>query len=77
MALGIPSTGSAGLINTIDAFGKGSILAGVFGVIASAGWVAQGLINLLLLKKVHAHYKSMGHTFEQAKVSIDSKIIIR
>jgi hypothetical protein len=33
--VGIPSTGSAGLINTIHAFGTGSIVTGVFGVIAS------------------------------------------
>lgn len=35
--IGIPSTGSAGLINTIHAFSTASIVTGVFGVIATVG----------------------------------------
>lgn len=35
--VGIPSTGSAGLINTIHALTTGSIVTGVFGVIATVG----------------------------------------
>ena len=50
MLVGIPSTGSGGaschsialtstgLINTIHAFATGSIVTGVFGIVASVGW---------------------------------------
>lgn len=54
--IGIPSTGSAGLINTIHAFSTASIVTGVFGVIATVGvsslpfsvfcWLRPWLIRL-------------------------------
>jgi len=43
MIIGIPSTGSAGLIQTIQSFARGHIVAGVFGTIATVGWVLQCL----------------------------------
>lgn len=52
MIVGIPSSGSAGLINLISSFGRGSIVAGVFCTIATAGWVLQGLASLWMYKQV-------------------------
>lgn len=52
MFIGIPSTGSAGLINTIAMFSQGHILAGVFGAISCAGWGFQTFGGALLYKRV-------------------------
>ncbi|ORY72605.1 scamp family-domain-containing protein [Leucosporidium creatinivorum] len=71
MIVGIPSSGSAGLINLISSFGRGSILAGVFCTIATAGWVMQGLASLWMYKQVWAHsHGEAGHTFSSAKEEI-------
>jgi hypothetical protein len=52
MIIGIPSTGSAGLINTISAFSRKAIVVGVLGSIATAGWVVQGLGNAFYYRQV-------------------------
>ncbi|WVN86168.1 uncharacterized protein L203_101329 [Cryptococcus depauperatus CBS 7841] len=52
MFVGIPSTGSAGLINTISMFSQGHILAAVFGIISSVGWACQVLGGGFLYKRV-------------------------
>jgi len=67
MGLGIPATGSAGLINTISMFAKQNILAGIFGLIDTALWFIQGTLALWLWKSVYAHYKGMGHSWEDAR----------
>ena len=43
MIIGIPSTGSAGLIQTIQAFAQGHLVAGILGTVATVGWVIQGV----------------------------------
>lgn len=67
MLIGIPATGSAGLINTISAFGRGSIITGVFGIIATTGWAALAFGNAWMWKAVWKHWHDKGHTFDQAK----------
>lgn len=52
MIIGIPSTGSAGLINTISAFSRGAIVVGVLGIIATVGWVLQGVGNAWYYRQV-------------------------
>ncbi|KAI9637689.1 scamp family-domain-containing protein [Dioszegia hungarica] len=52
MAVGIPSTGSAGLINTIASFARGSIVTGIFGALASVGWVLQAAAGGILYKRI-------------------------
>ncbi|KAG9095541.1 hypothetical protein FS749_010254 [Ceratobasidium sp. UAMH 11750] len=52
MIIGIPSTGSAGLINTIAAFSRKAIVVGVLGTIATVGWVVQGLGNAFYYRQV-------------------------
>ena len=50
--IGIPSSGSAGLINLISRFATGHILAGVFCVLSTVGWALQGLAVLWMYKNV-------------------------
>ena len=52
MIIGIPSTGSAGLINTVSAFSRKAIVVGVLGAIASAGWVIQGVGHAFYYRQV-------------------------
>ncbi|KAI9225200.1 MAG: scamp family-domain-containing protein [Piptocephalis tieghemiana] len=67
MLVGIPGSGSAGLINTISMLSDGKVLAGIFGLIDSIFWAAGGTGNLWLYKLVHRHYREEGHTFADAK----------
>ncbi|KAI9509634.1 scamp-domain-containing protein [Russula earlei] len=67
MALGIPSTGSAGIIQTIQRFSHGAFVAGIFGIIATVGWAVQGLGNAFYYRQIWAHHTAAGHTMEKAK----------
>lgn len=83
MIIGIPSTGSAGLINTISAFSRKAIVVGVLGTIATTGWVIQGLGHafyyrqvspgcvavptFLRLFQIWTHHHDAGHSFAKAK----------
>ncbi|KAF8320125.1 scamp-domain-containing protein [Clavulina sp. PMI_390] len=67
MILGIPSTGSAGLIQTIGMFSQGHLAAGILGAFASAGWVVQGLGNGIYYRMVWNHHNEQGHSFTKAK----------
>ena len=64
----IQATGSAGLINTIAMLSQGHILAGVFGVISSVGWLFQAIGGGLLYKKVW-DYKNNNADITFAQVS--------
>ncbi|CAH7689586.1 scamp family-domain-containing protein [Phakopsora pachyrhizi] len=70
MLIGIPGTGSAGVINTIAAFGRGSIFTGILGIIASAAWALLSLGNAWMWKAVWKHWHDKGHTFGQAKQEV-------
>ncbi|KAL5529650.1 hypothetical protein ACEPAG_5635 [Sanghuangporus baumii] len=67
MIIGIPATGSAGLINMIQMYVNGHIAAGVLGTIATAGWIFQGLGNLFYYRQIWMHHNAQGHTFDNAK----------
>ncbi|KAF8503448.1 scamp family-domain-containing protein [Russula emetica] len=67
MLLGIPSTGSAGIIQTIQRFSHGALVAGVLGIIATVGWAIQGLGNAFYYRQIWAHHSAAGHTMEKAK----------
>lgn len=69
MIVGIPSSGSAGLINLISSFGRGSIVAGVFCTIATAGWVLQGLASLWMYKQVSSSQPEAKGNIGQRKNS--------
>lgn len=52
MFIGIPSSGSAGLINLISRFAGGHITAGVFCILSTVGWALEGLASLWEFKQV-------------------------
>ncbi|OBZ75996.1 Secretory carrier-associated membrane protein 2 [Grifola frondosa] len=70
MIIGIPSTGSAGLIQTIRMFAKPSLAAAIIGTIATVGWVIQGLGNAFYYRQIWAHNKAAGHSVEKAKTEL-------
>jgi hypothetical protein len=47
------STGSAGIIQTIQRFSHGALVAGVLGIIATVGWAVQGLGNAFYYRQVN------------------------
>jgi secretory carrier-associated membrane protein len=57
MIIGIPGTGTAGLITTIIAFKHGHIVAGILSVIACTGWILQTVGNGIYYQKVRLHRK--------------------
>lgn len=65
--LGIPSTGSAGLINTIQSFSQGHLVAAILGVFATIGFALQGLGILWYYRLIWQHNNQQGHSFAQAK----------
>ncbi|OCF35758.1 hypothetical protein I316_02249 [Kwoniella heveanensis BCC8398] len=81
MLVGIPSTGSAGLINTISMFSQGHILAAVFGTIATVGWAFQVLGGGFLYKRVWDFKNgntdiSMQNATDQLKASSIKTIVL-
>jgi hypothetical protein len=52
MFIGIPSSGSAGLINLISRFATGHIVAGIFCILSTVGWALEGLAMLWMYKNV-------------------------
>ena len=46
------STGAAGLIQSISMLSQGHIVAGVFGILATAGWTIQGVGNAWYYRQV-------------------------
>ncbi|EPQ58025.1 scamp-domain-containing protein [Gloeophyllum trabeum ATCC 11539] len=69
MAIGLPSTGSAGIIQTVIMFAHGGagIAGGVLGALASAGWVIEAFGSLWFFRLIWAHGKAAGHSFDKAK----------
>ncbi|KAK9712372.1 hypothetical protein K7432_007190 [Basidiobolus ranarum] len=74
MAVGIPGSGSGGLINMISMISDGKILAGVFCIVTSLFWIVGGVLSLYLYNQVQSHYKVQGHTFHEAKTHAVLKI---
>ncbi|KZP19482.1 scamp-domain-containing protein [Athelia psychrophila] len=72
MIIGIPSTGSAGLINTIQMYTHGKIIAAIFGTVATVGWTIQGLGNMYYYRLIWQHHTAAGHSMEQAKTELAS-----
>ncbi|KAK1228425.1 hypothetical protein PQX77_008563 [Marasmius sp. AFHP31] len=70
MIIGIPSTGSAGLIQTVQMFSNRHWAAAVLALIATIGWFIQGLGNAFYYKQIYAHHNAQGHTMEKAKTEL-------
>jgi secretory carrier-associated membrane protein len=67
MVIGIPGTGTAGLILTVIAFKHGHIVAGVFCVIACVGWIVQTVGNAFYYHKVRS---TANFEDESTKISV-------
>ncbi|GJE87160.1 secretory carrier-associated membrane protein [Phanerochaete sordida] len=65
--IGIPSTGGAGIIETIKMFVEHHWVAAILCTIALVGWVIQGLGNAMYYRQIWQHRKAQGHTFAKAK----------
>jgi hypothetical protein len=57
--IGIPSTGSAGLIQTIQMYAQGHWAAGILGTIATVGWTVQGLGNAFYYRQVRGSVRRL------------------
>ncbi len=68
--VGIPSTGCAGLISTIQSFSGGRIVAAVLSLLTTIAVAAQGLANLYYYREIYKHNHQQGHTFAQAKAEL-------
>ncbi|EEB97154.1 hypothetical protein MPER_03579, partial [Moniliophthora perniciosa FA553] len=69
MIIGIPSTGSAGLIQTVQMFVGHHWAAAVLGLVASIGWLLQGLGNAFYYRQIYAHHTAAGHTMEKVQLA--------
>ncbi|KAL7283413.1 hypothetical protein ACG7TL_002843 [Trametes sanguinea] len=65
-------TGSAGLIQTIQAFTKPSLPAAIVGTVATVGWVVQGVGLAYYYRQIWAHHKAAGHSVEKSQKSPQS-----
>ncbi|TFY72661.1 hypothetical protein EVG20_g331 [Dentipellis fragilis] len=72
MIIGIPSTGSAGLIRTIQMYTRPAIVAAILGTIATVGWTIQGLGFAFYYRQIWAHHNAAGHSVEKAKTELAS-----
>ncbi|KAH7889349.1 scamp family-domain-containing protein [Phlebopus sp. FC_14] len=70
MIIGIPSTGSAGLIQTIQMYSRGHWAAGILGTFATVGWSVQGLGNAFYYRQIWNHHTAAGHTMDKAKAEL-------
>ncbi|THH20686.1 hypothetical protein EW146_g736 [Bondarzewia mesenterica] len=68
--IGIPSTGSAGLIQTIRMYSRGALAAGILGTIATVGWAIQGVGNGFYYWQIWQHHTAAGHSVEKAKTEL-------
>jgi len=63
--VGIPSTGSAGLIQTIQMYASGHWAAGILGTVATVGWSLQGLGLAYYYRQVCFPARRMSHGAER------------
>jgi len=73
MIIGIPSTGSAGLIQTIQMYSNHAIVAGILGTITTVGWTVQGVGNAFYFRQIWQHHTAVGHSMEKAKAELASQ----
>ncbi|ORX71293.1 scamp-domain-containing protein [Linderina pennispora] len=67
MAVGIPGTGSAGIITMIQCLSSSKKAAAAFCGITFSLWVMHAFVSLFMYFKVRHHYHARGHTFSEAK----------
>lgn len=70
MIVGVPSTGSAGLMQTIRMFTARHWAAAILSTIATVGWTLQGVGNAFYFLQIYKHHNAAGHTMEKAKTEL-------
>ncbi|KAL0946583.1 hypothetical protein HGRIS_012785 [Hohenbuehelia grisea] len=70
MIIGVPSTGSAGLIQTIQGYARRSFVSAALGTVATVGWTLQGVGIAFYYRQIWAHHTAAGHSMEKAKTEL-------
>ncbi|KAJ3114434.1 hypothetical protein HDU96_002104 [Phlyctochytrium bullatum] len=74
MALGLPGSGSAGVINTISVVTDSKVVASIICCVVSSMWILTGLVQLYLYKRVHYYYRVKGLTAQDAQKEAVSSV---
>ncbi|KAJ3071195.1 hypothetical protein HDU98_005677 [Podochytrium sp. JEL0797] len=69
MFLGIPGSGSAGIIYAMSLLtdDQSKLAGGIVCCISSAFWLLSGIFSLTMYRLTHKHYRSQGLTSEEAQ----------
>ncbi|KAI9365549.1 scamp family-domain-containing protein [Zopfochytrium polystomum] len=67
MALGIPGSGSAGIIYALSILTDSKYVAGILCATTGGMWLVAALSSMYLYHRTHRHYRSRGLTAEDAK----------
>ncbi|KAI8610106.1 scamp family-domain-containing protein [Chytriomyces sp. MP71] len=69
MALGIPGSGSAGIIYAMSLLSDDSskFAGGVMCIVAAILWIMTGLMSLYMYRQAHWHYRIKGLTTDEAQ----------
>ncbi|KAJ3094834.1 hypothetical protein HK100_006001 [Physocladia obscura] len=67
MAVGLPGSGSAGVINLLSVLTDGKYVSAAFCIVATAGWIADALFGFWLWVEVNTHVKRGGHSLDSAR----------
>jgi hypothetical protein len=67
MAIGLPGSGSGGLINFMSVTADSKVGAAVFCGIAMVGWFVDALFGFWLWNEVHRYTKRGGHSLQNAR----------
>lgn len=77
-AIGIPSTGSCGIIlglTSLAGTGVGPKVAGGIILLIAAGWVALALTDFITILQVHRIYRSTGASFAKAQAEFSQGVM--
>lgn len=67
MWLGFETTGGAGIINAVLLFNNDKQAEGIVCIVSMLFWFATAVMNAILFYKVYRHYRSKGHSFQEAR----------
>ncbi|KAJ3083445.1 hypothetical protein HDU99_009600 [Rhizoclosmatium hyalinum] len=67
MTVGLPGSGSAGLINLLSVLTDGKYVAAAFCILATGAWAFDALFGFWLWVEVNAHVKRGGHSLDSAR----------
>ncbi|KAI9350251.1 scamp family-domain-containing protein [Obelidium mucronatum] len=67
MTVGLPGSGSAGIINLLSVLTDGKYVSAVFCILATAGWGFDALFGFWLWVEVNQHVKRGGHSLDSAR----------